>query len=202
MFKSREADEATGQVIVPAPMDHLDPVREHRFFCPWRNPSVQKNPASKVKESKAGWEVLAETLKNTAYLRKQAEKSSRSRLFHRSSASVPVTPSKGAKGTNKSGGNGAGGDQQREEDQVEPPTPDIDSVSGLDEEEDLAVREAKDKERWARLRRVKSLFDTKNGKRLKRTLSRPSSTAPASRPTTAHGEEAGSAEGNEAANRT
>ena len=58
-----------------------------------------------------------------------------------------------------------------------------------DDEEDPAAREAKDKERWARLRRVKSLFDTKNSKKLRRTLSRPSSIAPSSRPTTAHGAE-------------
>ena len=60
---------------------------------------------------------------------------------------------------------------------------------GADDEEDPAAREAKDKERWARLRRVKSLFDTKNSKKLRRTLSRPSSIAPSSRPTTAHGAE-------------
>lgn len=194
MFKSKEVDETTGAILVPAPMDHLDPVREHRFFCPWRNPSVQKNSASKVKgkESiKAGWEVLAQTLKNTAFLRAQAAKSSRTnRMFHRPSASVPVTPSK------TTIGGGGDKDQQGVESPVQgvPSTPNADLVTGSNEaeEEDPAAREAKDKERWARLRRVKSLFDTKNGKRLRRTLSRPSSIAPTSRPTTAHGgEEAG-----------
>lgn len=206
MFKSKEVDEATGEIVAPALMDHLDPVREHRFFCPWRNPAAQKNPSSKVKESKAGWEVLAQTLKNTAFLRAQAAKSSRSRIFHRPSASVPVTPSKTAMGGgNRNGGDensGGGKDQQGAEGQGEPLTPNADMIAGSNEEEDPVVREAKDKERWARLRRVKSLFDTKNGKRLRRTLSRPSSIAPTSRPTTAHGgeESLDAAKGNAAGN--
>lgn len=197
MFKSKEVDEATGEILVPAPMDHLDPVREHRFFCPWRNPSAQKNPASKVKENKAGWEVLAQTLKNTSYLRGHAAKSSRPRIFHRPSASVPATPSKGPSGTGSGSRDDASGitggsdrDPQGVEGQGSPSTPNADmAAAASNEEEDPAVRDAKDKERWARLRRVKSLFDTKNGKRLRRNLSRPSSIAPASRPGTAHGGE-------------
>ncbi len=37
-----------------------------------------------------------------------------------------------------------------------------------EEVEDEATRAQKDKERWARLRKVKSLFNTKGGSRLKR----------------------------------
>ncbi|KAI0112404.1 C3HC zinc finger-like-domain-containing protein [Nemania sp. FL0031] len=165
MFRSKEVDEATGKVIVPAPMDHLDPVREHRFFCPWRNATVQRNPGAKTKDNKAAWEVLAQTLKNSAYLRQEAEKSTHRSLFHRPTASLPVTPSRNKK-------------QGGEEQVVTPP----DKLE--DEEEDLAARDAKDKERWAKLRRVKSLFDTKGRKKLQRTLSRPGTAS--SRPTTAH----------------
>jgi len=39
----------------------------------------------------------------------------------------------------------------------------------LDDNEDTKSRDEKDKQRWARLRRVKSLFDTKSGKKVKRT---------------------------------
>lgn len=179
MFKSKEVDESTGQVIVPAPMDHLDPVREHRFFCPWRNPSTQRNPASKSKEAIAGWEVLAQTLRNTAYLRAQSEKSSRPRTLHRPTASTPVTPSKGISAASREDRGRQGDNDERGESVATNP-------DAADDEEDPAAREAKDKERWARLRRVKSLFDTKNSKKLRRTLSRPSSIAPSSRPTTAH----------------
>lgn len=46
-----------------------------------------------------------------------------------------------------------------------------------DEEAARTARDAKDKERWARLRRVKSLFDTKAGKKLQRTASAKSKAA-------------------------
>jgi hypothetical protein len=166
MFKSKEVDEATGKIIVPAPMDHLDPVREHRFFCPWRNAAAQQNPGAKTKDTKAAWEVLAQTLKNSAYLRQQAEKSAQRTPFHRPAASLPGTPSRGNKQ------DGEGHMVMLGPDMVE------------DEEEDMTARDAKDKERWAKLRRVKSLFDTKGRKKIQRTLSRPGTAT--SRPPTAH----------------
>lgn len=167
MFKSKEVDEATGQVLVPAPMDYLDPVREHRFFCPWRNAGTQHNPGAKAVDNKTAWQVLAQTIKNHAYLRVQAEKSNQRSILHRPTASVPVTPSKGGQAD------------------VDGRSPMLGPDMVEDEDEDTTVRDAKDKERWARLRRVKSLFDTKNGKKLRRTPTRPGSTA-SSRPPTAH----------------
>ncbi|KAI1772278.1 zf-C3HC-domain-containing protein [Hypoxylon cercidicola] len=166
MFKSKEVDEATGQILVPAPMDYLDPVREHRFFCPWRNATVQHNPGARTTDNKTAWEVLAQTIKNHAYLRTQSEKSNLRSVFHRPAASVPVTPSKGVQ---------ADADRRS-------PLPGPDMVD--DDDEDTSARDAKDKERWVRLRRVKSLFDTKNGRKLRRTLSRPGTAS--SRPPTAH----------------
>jgi hypothetical protein len=38
----------------------------------------------------------------------------------------------------------------------------------LDDEDARSIRDEKDKERWSRLRRVKSLFNTKEGNKLKR----------------------------------
>ncbi|KAI0451283.1 C3HC zinc finger-like-domain-containing protein [Xylaria acuta] len=166
MFRSKEVDGATGEVIVPAPMDHLDPVREHRFFCPWRNATVQQNPGAKTKDTKAAWEVLAQTLKNNAYLRQEAEKSARRTPFHRPTASVPGTPSRSR------GQDGEGEMILATPDKLE------------DEEEDMAARDVKDKERWAKLRRVKSLFDTKGRRKSQRALSRPGTAT--SRPPTAH----------------
>ncbi|CAJ2505553.1 Uu.00g129470.m01.CDS01 [Anthostomella pinea] len=171
MFKSKEVDESTGEILIPAPMDHLDPVREHRFFCPWRNGAAQRNPGSKLTDTKVAWEVLAQTVKNNSYLCRQAEKSNqRPAAMHRPTVSVPSTPSRGG---------GANEDQR-----LVMLGPDM----GEDEDDDNTTRDAKDKERWARLRRVKSLFDTKNGKKLRRAISRPGSRAgtAASRPPTAH----------------
>ncbi|KAI0386442.1 zf-C3HC-domain-containing protein [Hypomontagnella monticulosa] len=170
MFKSKEVDEETGQVLVPAPMDYLDPVREHRFFCPWRNATAQHNPGAKTVDNKTAWQVLEQTIKNHAYLRMQSEKSNRRSILHRPTASVPVTPSKGGQV-----------DVGEHSPMLGPDT--------VDDEEDTTVRDAKDKERWARLRRVKSLFDTKNGRKLRRTPTRPGSTA-SSRPPTAHARQA------------
>lgn len=48
---------------------------------------------------------------------------------------------------------------------------------GDEGEAERSARDAKDKERWARLRRVKSLFDTKAGKKLQRTASAKSKAA-------------------------
>ncbi|KAI1178359.1 C3HC zinc finger-like-domain-containing protein [Nemania sp. FL0916] len=167
MFKSKEVDEVTGEIIVPAPMDHLDPLREHRLFCPWRNATAQQNPGAKTKDNKAAWEVLAQTLKNSAYLRQEGEKSTQRSLFHRPAASLPGTPFRNR---------GQGGDGQADV-MMTPDKPE-------DEEEDMAARDAKDKERWAKLRRVKSLFETKGKKILQRTVSRPGTAT--SRPPTAH----------------
>lgn len=175
MFKSREVDEATGEIFVPAPMDHLDPVREHRFFCPWRNAATQRNPGSRAAESedKPAWEIVQATVRNAAYLRGQVNKSpgkahgrSRSSILPSRTPSTPKTPRLSGEGN----------------------APDLMSPDGADEDEDEGARAAKDKERWARLRRVKSLFNTKNGKKLQRMAtgsSRPGTPGTPGRPDTA-----------------
>ena len=111
MFKSKEVDD-NGQVLVPAPMDHLDPVREHRVFCPWKNADIQV----RGEEKQTAWESLAQMVKNEAGLR----------LVYQ--------------------------EKPKEAPEADPAQED-------------EVREAKDKERWARLRKVKSLFDTKGARR-------------------------------------
>ena len=58
MFKSKEVD-ADGNILVSAPMEHLDTVREHRSFCPWKNPQAQsREPSSSAPDvDKTGWGV-------------------------------------------------------------------------------------------------------------------------------------------------
>jgi hypothetical protein len=153
MFKSKEINPETSEVLVPAPMDHLDPLREHRFFCPWKNGAVQRNPGAKptTEEPKAGWDILVQVLKNDAFLRSHAEGGGRTHARSKSSflpgSLPPSTPAR--PGT-------AGGS-----------TVDVGQY-----EEDEATRSVKDKERWARLRRVKSLFNPKGGS-IRKRLSRP-----------------------------
>ena len=159
MFKSKEVDD-DGQVIVPAPMDFLDPVREHRFFCPWSNAKAQSRGASsKESADNAGWNMLLQTIKNDSELRDVYEGRSKrfGRLIHDHEA-PPSTPGRDAS-TPAPATPG------------EPATPGANNPQ--DEEVDEKAREAKDKERWARLRKVKSLFETKGARKLRRPLSRP-----------------------------
>ena len=160
MFKSKEVGDA-GEIIVPAPMDHLDPIREHRFFCPWRSAQAQARADTEVKLP--GWRILLKTMSNDAHLRTLY--SGQSKSNSQSSHMVPTTPSTPARPSTH------GNDSSII-------VPSSNSLSGGalgNEEEDEKQREAKDKERWARLRRVKSLFETKGGRKLRHPFSRPGS---------------------------
>lgn len=154
IFKSKEVDE-NGQILVPGTMDHLDPVREHRFFCPWKNPKAQSRIGLTGKDAEATASItLLQMLKNESNLRSiyegrpkktkpvetpgVAEKENR----------APITPQKAAPVLLEPMSNPS----------VKVPAPEFDE----------AERDAKDKERWARLRKVKSLFDTKSSRKLKR----------------------------------
>ncbi|KAG5943280.1 hypothetical protein E4U53_007062 [Claviceps sorghi] len=170
MFKSKEVDEQ-GHVVVPALMDHLDPVREHRFFCPWKDAHVQSRGAASSNKQPplTGWKTLMQSIKNESDLRSiyNGSKHRGVGLLRAEEAGspsplrgIPATPASHAPTT---------------------PTPKksmpVLSVtspqeSGADEENEN-VREAKDKERWARLRKVKSLFDTKGSRKFRREVSRP-----------------------------
>ncbi|KAG8423416.1 hypothetical protein J3458_000316 [Metarhizium acridum] len=163
MFKSKEVDDL-GQVVVPAPMDHLDPLREHRFFCPWKNPQVQsRGGVSNGKDSLAGWRTLVQTIKNESDLRNlYSGKSKRvgqllaSPSPMRDMPGTPGSPSPAPPGPKMS---------------IDAPSTGTPQTNAGDDEE--KTREAKDKERWARLRKVKSLFDTKGSRKFRRGLGRP-----------------------------
>ncbi|KAF5024082.1 hypothetical protein F66182_3826 [Fusarium sp. NRRL 66182] len=171
MFKSKEVTD-DGEVLVPAPMDFLDPVREHRFFCPWSNPQTQRQGHSQshsAGQDLPGWRVLVQTLVNEAHLRSVYEGRSPAQPRTERSIGAPATPQR--PGTAAS---------------INTPTATATpgSVAGLgvdNVEEDEKDRDAKDKERWARLKRVKSLFDTKGSRKLRHSISKS-----ISRPGTAH----------------
>lgn len=170
MFKSKEVDDDSN-VLVPAPMDFLDPVREHRFFCPWKNAETQKRTSSKSSEEEAqpGWKILRRTLENDAKLRSVYEGKPRSRPQSSYAAGPPATPSKG---------------QQNDTSTPVATTPatqhatpaGASSIYDIDDEKEEKEREAKDKERWARLKKVKSLFDIR-GHRKGKSSSRPGTAA-------------------------
>ncbi|KAK3401937.1 C3HC zinc finger-like-domain-containing protein [Sordaria brevicollis] len=196
MFKSKQVDLETNTILVPAPMDHLDPLREHRFFCPWKNPQAQRNPGAKPlargETDKAAWEVLVEGLRNESRLREKGRDlmhgRSKSSGFgfglgsrnkdkgtpHRATGSasgllgVPMTPdgrgSSGLQPSSAPGGLHVGGDQEGDEE-----------GEGDDDDDDESeeARKKKDQAVMSRLRRVKSLFNTK-GSKLKKLGASPS----------------------------
>ena len=136
LFKSKEVCPITGKEIAPATMSCLDVVKEHRAYCPWRNAATQNGHRKSSTSNLAGWEIVQKVLKNEYYLR------------HVGDTSRPTTA-----GSAMTGMTGVTGTSMALEDDEE------------DKEVGMAAREAKDKERWARLRRVKSLFDTKGMKK-------------------------------------
>lgn len=173
MFKSKEIDPETNQVLVPAPMDHLDPVREHRFFCPWKNAEAQQirsevNDARRsrlgAEEELSGWETLLQVLKNEAYLRER--EGPRRRTGGTPTGGSPQTPRR-----DKSQGPGSSPHAS---------TPGADGSDVLgegEEEEDEKTLQEQDKKRWARLRKVKSLLSSQGTSKLRKsfTASRPGS---------------------------
>lgn len=168
MFKSKEVGD-DGEVLVPAPMDFLDPAREHRFFCPWSNPEAQKQGHSQSRPERdlPGWRLLVQALVNEAHLRSVYEGRSPARQQTQRSAAAPSTPQR--PGTAASINTPTG-------------TPASALTHGTEHaDEDEKDRDVKDKERWARLKRVKSLFDTKGSRKLRHSISKS-----ISRPGTAH----------------
>jgi len=140
LFKSKEINEA-GEVIRPATMNYLDPVDQHREYCPWKNAKSQSasgntNKTVKVPEL-AAWQIIIRVLKNDYRLR-EAGKGSEIDKNQAGAADITNRP-------------GTALDRD------------------YDDEDAESIREEKDKERWARLRRVKSLFDTKSVKKLQKT---------------------------------
>lgn len=159
MFKSKEVDDR-GKVLVPAPMDHLDPLREHRFYCPWKNPEAQSRGAPSP-GAVAAWDTLLQTVRNESSLRgvyegKPAASPSRPALDDgRLTATAPGAPSPAAP-------------EQPSDAAAAPPSHEPDDAEAADK-----ARDAKDKERWARLKKVKGLFDSKGARILRRSISRP-----------------------------
>ncbi|KAL1841642.1 hypothetical protein VTJ49DRAFT_6748 [Mycothermus thermophilus] len=179
-------------------MDHLDPLREHRFFCPWKNPAAQRNPAARPLGGAAGeqrdmaaWEVLVVGLRNEAFIREKVsgggggkKKAAGVAAGHgRSKSSVPapsstgqageettVAPSTPVRRPTTAGAAGGVGDELLH-----------DEESSVDDEE---ARKKKEMDVMSKLRRVKSLFNTKAGGKLRKL-------GASSRPGTSHSSVAG-----------
>jgi Rsm1-like len=138
LFKSKEVNEA-GEVLRPATMNYLDPIEEHREYCPWRNAKSQSGGSTTTKSSQvlelAGWQIVLRVL-NSDYRLRQASNMEKEKV-----QASPEDPAS---------------------------RPGTAFTMDIEDEHAKSIREEKDKERWARLRRVKSLFEIKSLKKLHR----------------------------------
>lgn len=139
LFKTKEGNTVTEELNGPV-INCLDVVKEHRQYCPWSN-SISQNGTSSAKSATTPALAGWETLIRVLKNDHHLRQSATIRTtIH------PVT-------------------RQGTADNVES---ELSVGVDLDDDEARSIREEKDKERWARLRRVKSLFDSKGNKRLQR----------------------------------
>lgn len=188
MFKSKAIDNQTG-IVVPAVMDHLDPLREHRFFCPWKNGAAQRNSGAKPNPEGSGgdkpaWEILVQGLRNEAFIRQRT-----SVVHSRSKSTVAGSGSPmprrdvlaNAMRTPERERRPMTSDGRAANLAMTPQSQLLRSPGERDgeEEDDEETKKKKDHDMMSRLRRVKSLFNAKSaGSKLKKLGS--------SRPGTSH----------------
>ena len=165
MFKSKQVD-PDGTVVSPAPMDHLDPVAEHRFFCPWKNMAAQRVNYNVLNSSTdaAAWGRLVQIIRNEASVRGAFDRKHRKsfidrRLGNQSAPSTPVQNPRDAALPNPAN------------------TPGALSLATDDGDDDEGTRVAQDKAMSSRLRRIKSLFVPKDKDRDKSRMARAASRA-------------------------
>ena len=127
-----------------AAMTRLDIASEHRDYCPWINALSQSEPSSLTQERapRPGWEILREAIKNSSRRRS-------------SELSQPVSPAPAQEAVTVdrpvSGGSSI-------------TYADSASVAMSSTAADTASRDEKDKERWARLKRLTQAFNVKRDK--------------------------------------
>ncbi len=113
-------------------MHRLDVVAEHRDYCPWINAVSQNGGGQRSSlEGLAGWEVLLRGITASA--------------AHRRADSA------GVDGPGRVGGEPAEGDGEENGSEVGSVA---DSVMG----DEKAAREERDKERWAKLKKLRQVF--------------------------------------------
>lgn len=151
LYKSKKVNEKGEEVEPPTIQGGLDPVEYHRSYCPWLNPDSQSpkiaNSTSST-EQLAAWQQVVRVLKNDHILRERSNSQA---------SRASVTPQRPA-----SRAVSRPADEQSE-------TNSNFDTSAADDEDVKSIREEKDKQRWSRLKRVKSLFDTKASKKKSQT---------------------------------
>jgi hypothetical protein len=139
LFKSKKINEAGEEVEGPV-VDHLNVVTEHRDYCPWRNAASQNGLKATAQTASTAMAGWEIVLR---VLKNDYYLRHNGERHGENTTPRPSSRSSIATGSGVFGTEG--------------------------EEEDAKSREEKDKERWARLKKVKSLFDTKSGRKSHKT---------------------------------
>lgn len=158
LFKTKPNTEDAAADDDEALMSCLDVVGEHRDYCPWINAASQSGGTTPRKGAiavpeLAGWESLLRVVRNAQHMRTET-------MSPPAAASVH--------------GDATGADDDAVSEVVS-----IASTGG--DAEDRAARDAKDKERWAKLKKLKQAFHVKRSSRIGKGKEK----ASASRPGTA-----------------
>lgn len=140
LFKSKQVNDA-GEEIIGSTISCLDVVEEHRDYCPWRNASTQTG--QKTIGDASGTALAGWEV----IIRVLKNNHHLGMSGARQSKTLAVPSSEIA---------------QNEDEELRENTE-------ANDEDAERIREENDNKRWARLRRVKSLFDTKGAKKLSRS---------------------------------
>ncbi|TGZ85186.1 zf-C3HC-domain-containing protein [Ascodesmis nigricans] len=178
LFNKRPATEGTGTQgdddgdLDPA-VSRLDPLHEHRDFCPWISAAAQSGPSTSRKL--AAWEVLARILerppKSSAASRRGSMHSVRSVFSTRTVDTVGTTGTTGTTGT------------------------EVDEETGEKRELTQEEREKREMSRMKKLKRLKSLYFGKRKSRGEEGKEKGTKSQASTRPNT--GATEGTGEGNE-----
>lgn len=149
LFKSNSHPSSPdGPPPSPPSMARLDVVAEHREYCPWINASSQgggstgnQAPLQTSTANLAGWELLLRAINHAQQSRRDAAGLSLSDE-RRANSAVDAPP-------------GANMDTSSLK---------TDATAADVRGREMAARDEKDKERWAKLKRLKQVFHVKRGK--------------------------------------
>lgn len=155
LFKTKPNTEDAAADDKEASMSRLDVVGEHRDYCPWINSASQSGGSTPRKGAiavpeLAGWQSLLRVVRNAQHMRMETMPSS-------AAASVY--------------GDAAEGD----DDAVSEVTSIASTGAG---EDDRAARDAKDTERWAKLKKLKQAFHVKRRSKIEKGKDIPSASRP------------------------
>ncbi|KAI9673050.1 MAG: hypothetical protein M1817_003214 [Caeruleum heppii] len=139
LFRARAKDAANveDEEDEAASMSRLDVIAEHRPYCPWVNATSQSSRKSDEQHAESGMSSGWETLV---------------RVLH----SQQHLCGESGRPSTRSGSPASGGMEDRMT---------TERMADKERSEDRTVRDAKDKERWAKLKRLRRMFDVKGGRK-------------------------------------